>query len=321
LIKVTIITITSGIVVGFTLLLLEYSYFIPAFRDKPTTETPSLPTSKPCQCTPGEIFRDPLQDGNIGPEIVVIAAGQFRMVDIQNRAQPVHSVPISRFAMSRHEITFAEYDYFAQATGRQKPDDAGWGRGNRPVINVSWNDATAFAQWLSQQTKQKYRLPTETEWEYAARAGTETQYWWGNEISYNLANCDGCGSQWDNKKTAPVGSFAPNSFELYDTVGNVYEWTCSEYKNKSSGKEQVCPNKQNTTALRVIRGGSWYSCPRFVGVANRYRFPLGYRDYNLGFRLVRQITKKTTDYYCFSEKYFNPKLHMFAKHLRFLAKI
>jgi formylglycine-generating enzyme required for sulfatase activity len=293
LIKAIILTIISGIVVGFVLLRIEYTYFIPAFSENSTTALPSQLTSKPCQCTPGEIFREVLQNGNIGPEMVVIAAGQFRMGDIQDGEQPVHSVPVSRFAMSRYEITFAEYDFFAQATDRQKPDDAGWGRGNRPVINVSWNDATAFAQWLSQQTRQKYRLPTETEWEYAARAGTETQYWWGNEIRYNLANCDGCGSRWDNKKTAPVGSFVPNFFELYDTVGNVYEWTCSEYKNKSSGKEQACPNKQNTTALRVIRGGSWYSCPRFVRVANRYRFSPGYRDYNIGFRLVRQIPKKT----------------------------
>ena len=196
-----------------------------------------------------------------------------------------------------YEITFTEYDVFAQATDRKKPEDAGWGRGNRPVINVSWNDACSYAHWLSQQTRQKYRLPTETEWEYVARAGTETQYWWGNEINYNLANCNGCGSRWDNKKTAPVGSFAPNHFELYDTVGNVYEWTCSEYKNKYSGKEKTCPspNKQNASTLRVIRGGSWYSNPRFVRVANRYRFPSNYRDYKLGFRLVRQINKKTTD--------------------------
>jgi hypothetical protein len=91
------------------------------------------------------------------------------------------------FAMGRYEVTFAEYDKFAQATGREKPSDEGWGRGNRPVINVSWHEATAYAKWLSQQTGQQYRLPTEAEWEYAARAGKTTKYWWGNQIGSNKA--------------------------------------------------------------------------------------------------------------------------------------
>jgi formylglycine-generating enzyme required for sulfatase activity len=294
LIKAIILTIISGIMAGLILLWIEYTYFIPAFT--PIETSPVPPTSSSCQCTPGKIFRDPLQDRSLGPEMVVIGAGRFRMGDIQNGGsdweRPVHSVYLSRFAMSRYEITFAEYDRFAQATGRQKPSDAGWGRGNRPVINVSWFDATAYAQWLSQQTGQKYRLPTEAEWEYAARAETESQYWWGNEIGHNFANCDDCGSRWDNKKTAPVGSFSANPFKLYDTAGNVYEWTCSEYEDKYSGKEQACLSKQNTTALRVIRGGSWYSSPRFVRSANRYRLVPDYRDYKLGFRLVRKIPAK-----------------------------
>ncbi|MCP3897296.1 SUMF1/EgtB/PvdO family nonheme iron enzyme, partial [Moraxella sp.] len=185
--------------------------------------------------------RDRLKDGRLGPEMVRIPAGRFRMGDIQGGGdgdeKPVHRVSVSEFAMGRYEVTFAEYDKFAQATGRKKPDDEGWGRGNRPVINVSWDDAVAYAKWLSQQTGKQYRLPTEAEWEYAARAGTETQYWWGNEIGQNRAVCDACGSRWDNKQTAPVGSFAANPFSLYDTVGNVWEWTCSEYEDKYSGKE------------------------------------------------------------------------------------
>ena len=100
-----------------------------------------------------------------------------------------HWVSVSAFAMGRYEVTFAEYDKFADATGRGKPDDRGWGRGNRPIINVNWHDATAYAAWLSTETGKEYRLPTEAEWEYAARAGTETKYWWGNEIGSNQANC------------------------------------------------------------------------------------------------------------------------------------
>ena len=92
------------------------------------------------------------------------------------------------------------------------------------MINVNWHDAKAYAAWLSKQTGKRYRLPSESEWEYAARAGTETAYSWGDEIGVNRANCDGCGSEWDDTQTSPVGSFEPNGFGLYDMHGNVYEW-------------------------------------------------------------------------------------------------
>src|SRR5919106_5183579 len=154
-----------------------------------------------------------------GPEMVVIPQGEFRMGDIQGSGsadeRPVHMVHIPRpFAMGRYAIIFDEYDLFAQATGREQPADKGWGRGRRPVINVSWKEAVAYAAWLSEQTGKRYRLPTEAEWEYAARAGTETAYWWGNEIGTNRANCDGCGSPWGGQQTAPVGSFQPNPWGL-----------------------------------------------------------------------------------------------------------
>jgi len=127
------------------------------------------------------------------------------------------------------------------------------------VINVSWNDVTAYAEWLSEQTGQQYRLPTEAEWEYAARAGTETKYWWGDDIGSNNANCwkESCDDSFEY--TAPVGSFEPNPFGLFDVLGNVWEWTCSEYENKYSGKEQYCLSKSevNDGGLFVLRGGSW----------------------------------------------------------------
>jgi formylglycine-generating enzyme required for sulfatase activity len=177
----------------------------------------------------GQVFRDRMENGTDGPEMVVIPAGKFRMGDTQGNGakdeQPVHEVHIrGRIAVSRYEITFDQYDAFAKAAGRDLPDDEGWGRGRRPVVRVSWDDAVAYARWLSQQTGKHYRLPSEAEWEYAARAGTETTYWWGNEIKQGLANCIGCGSRWDNQQTAPVGSFKPNPFGLYDTAGNVSEW-------------------------------------------------------------------------------------------------
>jgi len=237
----------------------------------------------------GEVFRDRFLDGGgFGPKMVWIPPGSFRMGDIQGGAssdeKPVYRVSIDKFAMGVYEVTFAEYDKFAEATGREKPSDLGWGRGNRPVINVYWNDATAYAKWLSKQTGKQYRLPTEAEWEYAARAGTETKYWWGNGIGKNKANCwnGDCGDSFDY--TAPVGSFAANKFGLYDTSGNVWEWTCSEYDDKYNGKEKQCVTRASSLSLR---GGSWNDFAGRLRSAFRSRSTPTGRYGNLGFRVSR----------------------------------
>ncbi|HDN26743.1 MAG TPA: formylglycine-generating enzyme family protein, partial [Thioploca sp.] len=243
---------------------------------------------------PPIVFRDRLRDGSLGPNMVGIPAGSFRMGDIQGGGdsdeKPVHRVTIKPLAMGKYEVTFAEYDKFAEATGRRKPSDNGWGRSNRPVINVSWNDAAAYAKWLSQQTGQKYRLPTEAEWEYAARAGSKTKYWWGNNIGKNRAACNGCGAKWglDAKiMTAPVGSFQPNPFGLHDTVGNVWEWTCSEYEKKYKGKEKRCLQNSANNSLFALRGGSWADQAWGVRIANRFRRTRTGHSRNYGFRLAR----------------------------------
>ncbi len=239
-----------------------------------------------------EIFQDTLADGSLGPEMVVIPAGTFRMGDIQgvrdSDEQPVHEVSIERFAMGRYEVTFAEYDQFAEATNRKKPSDIGWGRDDRPVINVSWDNVTAYAEWLSEQTGHPYRLPTEAEWEYAARAGTETKYWWGNEIGFNNANCRNSFCDDRFEYTAPVGSFEANPFGLFDVSGNVWEWTCSEYDKKYSG----CINKSkvNDDSLFVLRGGSWFNVAWRLRSANRYfRWLQSGRNRDCGVRLARKL--------------------------------
>ena len=241
------------------------------------TIIPTLPAT-------GKVFEDRLKDGGLGPKMVVIPAGFFRIGDIQgggwNYEQPVHRVSVGKFAMGVYKVTFAEYDKFAEATGREKSNDRGWGRGNRPVINVSWNDATAYAKWLSNQTGKKYRLPTEAEWQYAARAGTETKYWWGNDIDESKANYG-----YNLGKTSPVGNYTANKFGLYDTVGNVWEWICSEYTNKYNGKEKQCVTNASSF---VLRGGSWLNGPRNVRSANRSRNEPAGRDVIYGFRMVRQ---------------------------------
>jgi formylglycine-generating enzyme required for sulfatase activity len=233
-----------------------------------------------------EVFRDSLKDGSLGPEMVRIPAGSFRMGNIQGGGdsdeQPVHSVYVNQFAIGKFEVTFAEYDKFAEATGRSKPDDQGWGRGNYPVINVSWHDATAYAKWLSDQTGYTYRLPTEAEWEYAARAGTETKYWWGNVFDLSKANY----GRTNIGKTSPVGNYKANKFGLYDTSGNVLEWTCSEYTYKYNNKKKACIN-ENSNKDRVIRGGSWYgTLTSYLRAAHRSKYGPDYRNFHLGFRLV-----------------------------------
>ena len=131
----------------------------------------------------------------------------------------------SPYAISKYEITFAEYDLFATITGRELPEDNGWGRGTQPVIFVAWKDTLAYVRWLSKQTGFTYRLPTVVEWEHAARAGKHTAYWWGSELQHNRANCSSCMTKWSGRRPAPVGSFEPNPWGIHDMHGNVTEFT------------------------------------------------------------------------------------------------
>jgi len=243
----------------------------------------------------GQVFRDRMKNGTNGPEMVVIPAGKFRMGDIQgkggNDEQPVHEVNIRKsFAVSRYEITFDQYDEFAKAMGRELPEDEDFGRGRRPVIRVSWNDAVDYAVWLSQQTRKRYRLPTEAEWEYAARAGTETAYWWGNEMKPGFANCMSCGTRRDRRQTEPVGSFKPNPFGLYDTAGNVSEWVqdCWHDNYQGAPSDGSAWEKEHNGDCdgRVLRGGSFIGNVRS---SSREVFRAGARFRALGFRLVREI--------------------------------
>ena len=148
------------------------------------------------------------------------------------------------------------------------------GRGDRPVINVSWNDAQGYVKWLSKQTKKDYRLLTEAEWEYVARAKSTTAYWWGDEVGRGNANCNGCGSEWGGKQTAPVGSFAANPFGLYDTAGNVWEWVEDCYHGTYDGApKDGSAWKDSADCDRVLRGGSWDIRRRgVVRSAHRIRF-------------------------------------------------
>ena len=235
---------------------------------KPTASTLAAP----------EIHRDILSDGSAGPEMVAIPAGTFWMGSLESevgrRSSEVRrEVAIPSFLMGQYAITFAQYDAFCDATKRKKPNDKGWGRGDQPVISVSWNDAAAYAKWLSKETGKDYRLPTEEEWEYAARAGTTTAYWWGDSMEPERANYRDGDSEWSGKRPAPVGSFKSNPFGLYDTAGNVFEWTDSRYDGEGSG--------------RVVRGGSWNDNAGDLRSAFRFRFDSDGANDLVGFRLAR----------------------------------
>jgi formylglycine-generating enzyme required for sulfatase activity len=232
------------------------------------------------------------------PEMVVVPAGEFMMGSSENekgRADdegPLHSVKIAKpFAVSKFAITFNEWDACVEAgaCNRYQPSDKGWGRGTRPVINASWFDARAYAEWLSAKTGHHYRLLTEAEWEYAARAGSKTSYPWGNDISRGNANCHGCGSQWDDQQTAPVGSFKPNAFGLYDMHGNVWQWVEDCYETYNGAPTDGSARTTGTCSQRVVRGGSWDYYPRSVRSANRHGWGAVDRYINRGFRLARTL--------------------------------
>jgi serine/threonine-protein kinase PpkA len=233
-----------------------------------------------------------------GPDMISIPTGEFFMGNKDNPVtMPVHKVVISKpFAMSKYEITFDDYDMFAQATKRPLPSDNRWGRGNRPVINVSFEDASAYAKWLSETTGKKYRLPTESEWEYVARADTTSLFWWGDDIkeSAGKANCRrGCNSKFSGlfgAKTAPVGTYPANGFGVYDTAGNVAEWVADCFaENYTQHPKNGQATILKSCSSHVVRGGS--------AKDNAERLANHIRDYHsaeifdahLGFRVVMEL--------------------------------
>ena len=229
------------------------------------------------------------------PEMVVIPAGTFRMGCLTRRGceedeKPVREVHVSSFALATYELTFAQWDACTEYGPCRSVPDEGWGRGDRPVVNVSFDDVQVYLGWLSRETGESYRLPSEAEWEYAARAGMEARYSWGDEIGTNRANCEGCGSQWDGRQTAPVGSFPPNPFDLHDMHGNVWEWVRDCWNDNYRG----APSDGNAWLLgncdrRVLRGGSWGDNPKILRAAFRGRLAAGIRSNYSGFRVARTL--------------------------------
>ena len=238
------------------------------------------------------------------PEMVVVPSGSFTMGSPSSEKDrddegPRHRVKIGYpLAVGVYEVTFSEWEACVNAggCGGYVPDDRGWGRGNRPVIYVSWEEAQSYVRWLSQRTGHRYSLLSESEWEYVARAGTDTPFYFGSTISTDQANYDGdytygAGRKGlDRGKTLPVGSFSANAWGVHDMHGNVYEWVEDCWNDSYVGApSDGSAWESGNCSLRVLRGGSWGVKPSYLRSANRGRNTTENRSYFIGFRVIRRF--------------------------------
>ncbi|MBL4762338.1 MAG: SUMF1/EgtB/PvdO family nonheme iron enzyme [Gammaproteobacteria bacterium] len=282
----------------------------PVLVEMPTAATPVEPQQvpkpelvvepelvAPSVTTTTRSIKDKLKTGGTAPEMMRIPAGEFRMggpsMAVSQDERPRHVVALGSFYMSKYEVTFTEYDRYAKAKGKSVPDSKGWNRNSHPLVNVSWNDALAYAKWLSRQTGKKYRLPTEAEWEYAARAGSFTAYWWGNKSGEDNAHCEFCKSGFQLRKPAKIGAFKANDFGLHDTSGNVSEWAQDcyhpNYTDAPLDGSAWEAGEDGDCSVRVVRGGSYSNAPSKLRNASREKLPVQKIFDHVGIRLVRDL--------------------------------
>jgi len=278
-----------------------------ALLQKPEAEKTFV--HKAAELSPGETFRDCPEC----PEMVVIPAGEYLMGssnteiaalvreqgDTFRREGPQHKVSFARqFAAGKFEVTFAEWEVCVSdgvCKSNSNPSDEGWGRGKRPIVNVSWHDAKEYVAWLSEKTGATYRLPTEAEWEYVARAGTSTKYSLGSVIAKSQAQFSE-GAYGSAGKTSEVGSFKPNPFGLYDVHGNVWEWTEDCLRNSYDGApSDGSAALEGDCAFRVLRGGSWNRFPEVLRSAFRFSSQVFHRYRDYGFRVCRTLGNPSID--------------------------
>jgi len=240
---------------------------------------------------------EPFRDcDTICPQMIEMPAGKFIMgspVSEPGRyaQEAQHLVNLNtRFAVSKFAVTFSDWDACFNDGGCNGywPSDMGWGRGNRPVININYADALAYTAWLSRKTGKSYRLLSEAEWEYAARGGTTTAYYWGDAGTGNKANCKNCGTEWDDRESSPVGSFPANAFGLYDMAGNVWTWTLDCWDPSYEGAPiDGKPRLRDSCPQRVLRGGAFDHEQDTLRAASRGGYDASVRDRSIGFRIAR----------------------------------
>jgi formylglycine-generating enzyme required for sulfatase activity len=248
---------------------------------------------------PGAAFRDCAEC----PEMVPIPTGSFRMGSppgergANDDERPQIEVAITApFALGKFEVTFAEWDACVAEGGcRHRPSDRGFGRGRMPAVNVSWHDAVEYVAWLARKTGKPYRLPSEAEWEYAARAGTTTPFFTGETISTDQANYDGTIVYGDwprgefRGRPLAVGSFPPNPFGLHDMPGNVVEWVADCYALDYTGGRTQAAWTRGHCDLRVLRDGSWSGPQWLLRSAYRSGIPFDVRTSRIGLRVARDL--------------------------------
>jgi formylglycine-generating enzyme required for sulfatase activity len=261
---------------------------VPVKQPEPVPE----PKPEPVFTDKADAFRDSLKSGGRGPLMILVAGNNYRMGGassiIAADEVPRHEVTIQSLMVSVYEVTYAEYDRFASATGRSKPASKGWDRKVHPVSDVSWNDALAYTRWLSVQTGEKYRLLSESEWEYVARAGTSTSYWWGTTTGSGNAHCFDCKTDFSTSKPAKIGTYKPNNFGLYDTAGNLFEWVHDCYhRNYTGAPIDGSVWEGGDCQVRVVRGGAYQSPSSSMRVENREQFKSNKGQYNVGIRVAR----------------------------------
>jgi formylglycine-generating enzyme required for sulfatase activity len=285
----------GGMLVAAVAVLVLYYALVPTTEDGRPGAVDPAPSDALLASRPGAVFRDCAAC----PALVVVPAGRFTMgaaagdAEASEHERPQRDIAIAQpFALGRTEVTAAEYAACA-ADGAcpNRGDHAPWGGGRMPVVKVEWRDAQAFATWLSGKTGKAYRLPSEAEWEYAARGGTTQRFVWGDQPGRNRANCEGCGSAWDGRQGAPVASFHANPMGLYDMLGNLWEWTedCwapSHADVPADGSARPAPAR---CTGRVLRGGSFDLPPSSMRVTSRTSADAEVGEIFIGFRIARSL--------------------------------
>lgn len=227
----------------------------------------------------------------------IIKSGEFQQGDILSRSHkhelPVHKVSIKSFAIGKFEVTFKEYQRYTISTGQALPHDEGWGEGSRPVTNVSWKDAMDYAAWLAKVTGKPYRLPTESEWEYAARSSGKDKIWAGTSAETSLTNYAVYRTN-SKGRSAPVGEKNPNAFGLYDMTGNMYELVADcwhrDYWGAPTDGSVWAEENGGYCSERVLRGGSWYNQQEYLRLSYRSSIFKDFPNKVWGFRLAQDIS-------------------------------
>lgn len=285
-------TLRVSVLVGLVLTALAGAPVAAQSREHPVNDSNSAAQAQQV----GEVFRD----CDVCPEMVVVSAGSFIMGSPETEEGrrddegPQRRVTIAdAFAVGVYEVTFDEWDACVQGDGCGGYEPSDWyGRGRRPVSEVRWEDAWLYADWLTERTGEDYRLLSEAEWEYVARAGTRTARYWGDATreQCQYANGDGSVGCRDRQEyTAPVGSYRPNGFGLYDVLGNVWEWVDDCYGAYDDAPTDGSSSYAGDCDYRVVRGGGFYYAPTYLRSARRRRADASARNLHHGFRVARSV--------------------------------